>query len=306
MFSNLVGLFALIGVGFFAVRYNILPASASQPMTTLLMKITLPATIFASLVRPFDPSFLRDAAAIFLLGTLAVSLNAFLSLFLSRVFRVTEHRRGMWVECATFCNNGFMGYPVAYALFGDDGLALAVILGIIHSLLSFTLGAKFVIMDCPADSEEAHISWRSVIFSVINLSLALGLVVYCCQIPVPSAILTPIQNLANVTTPLSMMVTGMNLANGKVADVIRDRDAVTSSLTRLLIFPLLTWLVIQPIPLSNPLVKGVLLIITAMPSPAAAVVMAEQYHGCVELGARTVFLSSLFCIVTMPLIAMLL
>jgi hypothetical protein len=91
-----------------------------------------------------------------------------------------------------------------------------------------------------------------------------------------------------------------------VSDVVRDKDAVTASLTRLVVFPLLTWLLVRPVPLSNPLVMCVLLIIMAMPSPAAAVVMGEQYHGCVELGARTVFLSSLLCIVTTPLIAMLL
>ena len=58
LFSSLMGLFLLIGVGFFAVRAGLLPAEASKPLSTLLMKITLPATVLTSLLQPFDPSFL--------------------------------------------------------------------------------------------------------------------------------------------------------------------------------------------------------------------------------------------------------
>ena len=57
LFSNLVGLFLLIGVGFFAVRARLLPAESSKPMSTLLMKVTVPATIVHSMLRPFDPGF---------------------------------------------------------------------------------------------------------------------------------------------------------------------------------------------------------------------------------------------------------
>ena len=44
----------------------------------------------------------------------------------------------------------------------------------------------------------------------------------------------------------------------------------------------------------------------AMPSPAAAPIIGEQFNGCVQLGARVVFLSSLLCIATLPLVSLLL
>ena len=68
LFSNLVGLFLLIGVGFFAVRARLLPAESSKPMSTLLMKVTVPATIIHSMLRPFDPGFLRLGVSIYWWG----------------------------------------------------------------------------------------------------------------------------------------------------------------------------------------------------------------------------------------------
>ena len=197
LFSNLVGLFLLIGVGFFAVRARLLPAESSKPMSTLLMKVTVPATIVHSMLRPFDPGFLRLGISIFLVGAVAFPLFSLLSLGLSRLLRVPQDRRGMWCCCATFCNNGFMGFPVALALFGEEGLTLTVILSIPFNLLMYSVGAKMVCMDLPRDGSARPISWSRAVFSVINLSMAVGLLLYFTQLPLPQAILGPLGYLSD-------------------------------------------------------------------------------------------------------------
>lgn len=306
LLSNLVGLFLLIGVGFLAVRLRLLPADASKPLSALLMKITLPAAIFASMIRPFNPEFLRLGITALLISALLLPLYALLSLPLSRLLRVPDGRRGMWCCCTTFCNNGFMGFPVVYALFGEEGLILAVFMGIPFNLLIYSLGAKMVCMDIPAGNTRASFSLRTALVSPINVAIVLSLIFYFGQIPVPDPILTPIQHLSNVTTPLSMFVTGMNLAQGKVSDTIRDKDSISACVVRLLLFPVIAWAVTLLLPGLDPLVGGVALIIMAMPAPADSTVLGEQYGGCTQAGARIVFLSSLLCILTIPLISLLL
>lgn len=306
LFSNLVGLFLLIGVGFFVVRSGLLPAEASKPMSTLLMKVTVPATIIHSMIRPFDPGFLRLGGCIFLIGVVIYPLFAGLSLALARLFQVPEGRRGMWCCCTTFCNNGFMGFPVALALFGEEGLTLTVILGIPFNLLLYSVGARMVCMDLPQSRSGHPLSWGRAVFSVINLSMAIGLLLYFTQLPLPQALSAPLGYLSDATTPLSMIITGMNLSQGKAADILRDRDVFTASGTRLLLFPLAAWALIRLIPGVDPLIAGAALINLAMPAPAAAALLGEQYGGCTQLAARTVFLSSLLCIVTIPLVSLLL
>jgi len=74
---------------------------------------------------------------------------------------------------------------------------------------------------------------------------------------------------------------------------------------RLLLLPLLTWVILKLVPTSDPLIPCVVLITMAMPSPAVSAVLAEQYGCRTDLSAKIVFLSSLLCIVTIPLVAML-
>ena len=54
------------------------------------------------------------------------------------------------------------------------------------------------------------------------------------------------------------------------------------------------------------MVTRLALVLAATPCAAVVTLMAGQYGGCVTLGARSVFLSSLFCIVTLPVISLLL
>ena len=306
LLSNLVGLFILIGIGFITVRLRIVPPSVVGPLTSLLMKVTLPATIFVSMLRPFDLQFLRDSMEIIVIGLIVFPALALLSRGAARIFRVRPGGQGMWMLCCTFCNNGFMGFPIAYALFGDEGLALAVMFGIPFNIYIYTMGVRMVLRDCAEDAAGQKPSLKQTLFTMVNGATVLGLIFYCAQISVPEAILSPLQNLSNITTPLSMMVTGMKLAQGKAMDALRDRDVITASLVRLLIFPVICCLALKPLPLQNPLVVGVTLVILAMPGPAASTILGEQYHGNSELAARMVFLSSLLCIVTMPLIVLLL
>ena len=304
LISTLTGLFLLLGTGFAAVRLKMVPGEASKAFSALLMRITIPATVFSAMLRPFDPSFLKDSMVIVALGAGCFLLYALLCIPAVHLFRVRPGGRGMWKICCTFCNNGSMGYPLILALFGEEGLALAAMLNIAFMLLIYTLGVKQVLSDSP-DSDGAGISWKAILLTEVNAATVLGLVVFCLQIPVPTVLATPIGLLSNITAPLSMFVIGMTLAKGSVRDAFRDRDVFSASFMRLVILPVVTWGVFKFLPVSNPLVVSVVLLTMAMPCPGTSTVLAEQYDINAEYSSRIVFVSSLLSLVTIPLFTLL-
>ena len=125
------------------------------------------------------------------MGVMEVMERSGIARGLSRLLRVPQDRRGMWCCCATFCNNGFMGFPVALALFGEEGRTLTVILSIPFNLLIYSMGAKLVCMDLPQNGSARPISWSREVFSVTNLAMAVGLFLYFTQLQLPQAILGP-------------------------------------------------------------------------------------------------------------------
>ena len=326
VFSNLLGLFLLIATGFLAVRLRMLPAGASPCFSALLLKITLPCTIFISLAtKEYDPAFIRDS-----LLTLGIGLVAFPAMQLlgsagARLLRVPEGKRGIWAFCCAYPNTGFMGFPVCLALFGAEGLALAVIYNIAFNIYVYSIGAMAIAGDSSAAAAASAAaapgasgsaadqkvragkpSLKQVLFTRINFSVLLSLIFYFGRIPVPGPAAIPLTHLSNITTPLSMLITGMAIGQSRAAELFNDRDAWSASAARLLFCPLLTFAVLSHLPIRNLMIVSVISVVMGMPVPGVTTVLAETYHGNLSMAAKLSLLTNLLSMLTIPLICMLL
>ncbi|WP_434309302.1 AEC family transporter [Hominifimenecus sp. rT4P-3] len=304
VWTNLLILFALIGVGYVAGRFRVVSQDASKDLSSLLMKITLPATIFASFIRSYEPKLLKDAGIILGLGFFFFLLSALLSALLVKPFRVAEGNRGVWMLTSTFSNTGFMGFPIVLALLGEEGLFLACIMNLSFNVLVFSLGIKMICLD---SDRKGSIQWKKILISNINISIVLGLFFFLTQISLPAPVMSVINHFGGVTTPLSMFLIGLSLAKGKIGDLFRGKDAFTATFLRLIAMPLVAWLLMRLMPFGEgSFIPGVVLVILAMPAPSVVLILAESYDGNSEMAGRMIFLSSLLCIVTIPLMLLLL
>lgn len=305
VFENLAGLFLLIAAGAVSVRLKLIPPEASAHFSALLMKITVPCTLFISLTtKEYDPSFLGDSLMILVTGLILYPLLQLLSTLCARLLRVPKGKSGIWVFGCTYSNVGFMGYPVCLALFGPEGLALSVIFTIAFNLYTYSLGALTIASDSGTAIEKPPL--RKVFLTAINGAMLLSLIFYFGQIPVPGIIVTPITYLSNVTTPLSMFIVGMALGNSRGRSLLTDRDAWTCTIFRLLLCPVLVLFLLKAVPYGNPLILPVITVTMAMPVAGAAAFLSETYHGNLDMAAKISFLSNLLSLVTIPLICLLL
>ena len=304
--SNLVSLFALIAVGYIAVKSGVLKPEASAIFSAFLLKITLPCTIFISLVqKDYDPAFVHDSLLLIAAGMIAYPGMLYLSRVLAKPLGVPEGSRGIWAFTCAYNNCGFMGFPIALALLGAEGLALSVMLNITFNLTAYTLGAIEIARDNP-NHEGGKLDIKGIIFSGINIALVLSLIFYFGQIKINDMITAPINYLSNITTPLSMVIIGMALAHSHGAEVLTDIHAWTSSAMRLVIYPVIICLILRVIPLgSNPMVNAVFILIMAMPAASVTAVLCEMYGGNIDFAAKVMFIQNVLCVITIPLVCML-
>ena len=199
-----------------------------------------------------------------------------------------------------------MGFPIALSLFGPEGLALSVMLNIGFNATVYTIGAIEISCDNPAH-QGGSLDVKSIIFSNVNYSIILSLIFYFGRINLPEMIAAPVNFLSGITTPLSMMIIGIALSGSKGRELFTDKDAWTCSAFGLLIFPLALLLVLKFIPLSqNFLVRAVLVLVVAMPAPSVTAVLCGMYGGNMKLAAKIMFIQNLLCLVSIPLVLMML
>ena len=306
--ANLASLFALIAVGYFAVKFGIVNTESQHHFSILLMKITLPCTIFISLAqREYTPAFIHDSVIIIIAGLIGYPFMLYLSRWvLAGIFGVPKGRRGIWSFLCAFNNSGFMGFPIALSLFGAEGLALSVMMNISFNATIYTLGAIEIARDNPGHDSNG-LNMKSIIFSSINISTALSLIFYFGRINLPATISAPLSYISGITTPLSMMIIGMTLAHSKVADIFTDIHAWTATIMRLAVYPALWLLLVKVFPLgANPLVGAVYVLIMSMPGASVTVGMCEMYHGDIDFAAKIMFIQNILCMITIPAICIML
>lgn len=283
-----------------------MPADVIPMLSHLLMTVLGPAMVFHSLLRPFEAEFLHESLVVAALGLgLYLGLTG-LSLAAAYIFRVSKNRRGTWAICVAFPNNGFMGFPVILAVLGSDALALASIMGISFTLLIYTMGVRVMLSDSPSKDGTPAIGLRRLLLIPTNVSTILGLTFFLLPIPVPEVVAIPIGHLADMATTMSMIIIGMKLSETPGIRVLLSWDVLTGTLTKLLIAPGVTYLLLLILPLPNPLMAPMVLLTMAMPSASCIVAVAGEYGVNTDLAAEINFLSGTLCIITVPLVALLL
>src|SRR5699024_2283889 len=83
--------------------------------------------------------------------------------------------------------------------------------------------------------------------------------------------------------------------------IFTNRTSYKASLMRLVITPILAIIIIKLLPINNSEVELVMTIASVAPAAANTAILGRVFGGNYEYGARIVVLSSLFSILTIPL-----
>ncbi len=297
--SSIVTLFLMIGVGFLAFRSGYITRQGVSGLSSLLVNITLPCLIIGSMQVPLSPDLVSDIEWIFLIEAVCYLIAFISGLILTFFLSVSRFESGVVRFMLLFSNLGFMGYPVSYALFGEESYFYVTLVNIPFGFLVFTLGISLLRPDFIKISELYRILTPGLVASVI------GLIFFFTGITIPSPLSDTLDLLGSVTTPLAMVVIGALLATFPIGTVFSDRRIWAVCVFRLVIIPFVLWLVISRI-VSDPVLIAIPVLLAAMPVAANTVLMAEEYGVNAEFASKGVFLSTLLSLLTLPVAGLLL
>ena len=299
MLNSFVALSLCIVVGFFSRRRRLLDDNHAKSFSDLLMNITLPCTVFISFMRPFSTELLVESLATFIITGIIFVAGGYIGLFVAKLTKASAGEvQGLRFGSA-FGNVAFMGIPIVSAVFGDEGLIYVSMTIASFNLLVFTHGVRMF------DNAPKNINLKALIIKTPALpALFLGFIFFVTGIRLPPSLEGGIGMIASMTTPLSMILIGMILAKQRLKDALMDIKMMPPVCVRLVIVPLLSFFILR-IFISNPLMLDVIITLMAMPPAAVTVIFAEQYEADGMAAARFVVVSTIVCVVTVPLISLL-
>ena len=297
--NSITSLVLCMAVGFFCYKKQLLTSVHISGLTELLIRVSLPATVFISLMRPFSRDLLFNSLTALFVFACLILLGGFIGGVLAKIIKASEAEREVWQFGSAFGNFGFMGLPVVLVVFGPEGLIYVSTALISTNILSFTYGARLF----KAAPRQVKIMDLMIQSPVIPAAV-LGYFMFLSGLRFPSPLESSLGLLAGITTPVSMIVIGAVLAKENLKEAFLDVRLIPHTLLRLLVLPLLTLFVLRAI-FASTLMVYVLATMMAMPVGAITVILAEKYAKNSNIAARIVVVTTLLSAITMPMLSLL-
>lgn len=302
MFRNVLVFVALALPGFILVKSGELKQEQSGALSKLLMYVGMPFLILTSMLNniKFDKDLLALLAISAVVGVAYLLATFFLSQPLTAMER-EEKTRGMMRFASVFSNNGFLGIPLAMAVFGADSkvMTVLIIINIITNIVMYTLGIYLI------SGDKSMMSLKKAFFNPVLIAFVMGIILNLLNVKayIPEVV-TFSTHFSNIVTPISMTILGMKMGGVKFLALFKSWKTYYVSALKLLLFPLgivAILLIFEGNFITADLIKGVF-IAFAMPTAGLASTFSDNFNGDTENAVAFTLGSTLVSVLTIPIL----
>ena len=298
--EQMILLFILILVAYIASKIKFLPANSNKVLADLVVNITNPATILYAVAT--SSHALSNGAVLSILGITILTLGGQMILAhgFTKFLRIERRPAGVYRFMLVFSNCGFLGYPVVRALFGADAVFVASMYNLIFQILCFTYGVRQVGGDPSAREFRPKMFLTPMVVTSV-----LALILYLANVPFHPMVVETLSLLDRITSPASMLVIGCDLAAYPIKTIFGRWHAYVFCLVRLIVIPVIVWAVLRLF-VTDPLIFGVMVVLSALPAATNTVLICSKYNGDESTAASGLFLSTTLSLITLPILLRLL
>lgn len=305
MLRNVLIFVALAIPGYILVKGKILKPEQSGVLSKILMYLAMPFLIFSGVVNnlTFDQNSLLIMGFVAVVGIAYILIMFLVSKPLVCVEK-NQKTAGMMRFSAVFANNGFLGIPLAIAVFGRDSLVFTVLilLNIINNVLMYTLGAYLT------TGNKKNISFKKAFLNPVLIAFVLGCVFNLLNVKIYlPEVITFSDYFSGVVTPLSMTIMGIKLGAVSVSALFKSVRLYYVSFLRLILFPAVitaALLALKIVPLNLPVDSIVLgmFVAFAMPTAGLAATFADEFGGDSDNAVVFTLGTTVFSVLTIPVL----
>ncbi len=302
MLKNVLIFVALALPGYILVKAKFLKSNESAILSKILTYVGMPFLILSSTLSiEFTNEFALIAVVTALSCIIFTVLFSFLTIPLT-LKEKEEKKRGMMRCSMTFSNNGFLGIPLAMAVFTNNPIivSIVVVFNIFNNILIYTLGIYFV------SNDKKAINFKKAFLNPVFIAFVIGLILNFVGVKklVPE-ITTFSDHLKNLVTPISMIILGIKLAEVPFKSLFTSLSGYYVSSIKLILMPILATVLGFAVKLlfnlNNDIVYA-FFIAFAMPTAGLATTFADQFNGDTKSSVIYTLGSTIFSILTIPIL----
>lgn len=299
VFLQTLPFFALIALGFGAVKTGFFTADAIGHLTKFVFYFALPAMIllFAGSLNLADVLDWNFVGA-YLVGSLAIYALATLVSFV-RGLKVAE--AAIEAQCAVVGNTGYLGIPMLVLLLGDK--AIGPIMMILAIDLVFFGSLVVILITGSRDGRVKLATIKTVLLGIAKnpmlVSTIVGLTMSSFEIRLPETGTSFLTLLGAAATPGALFAIG-----GSLASKSAERINVAGWLTfcKLVLHPVAVGIAAIYLFHVDPIATGVMIAAATLPVAGNVYILAQHYGVAPARVSAAILVSTVLSILTIPLV----
>ena len=291
IFEQLLKMFFIMVLAFVCYKIRLVDQNGNKTVSNLLLLIVNPILIITVYQTEYDPELVRGLLLSFAAAAATHILGIIISTLLIRPKDGTDY--GIERFNAIYSNCGFIGIPLIGSVLGDTGVFYLSAYMVMFNLFSWTHG--IVLM-------EKKLSLKSLkegLISPMFIATLIAVLLFFLQLKIPSVLLDSMNYIADMNTPLAMMVAGFSVAQADLRKMCKNPRLYYTSAVKLLIFPACTIPLLMLFHLPT-VISMTILIAAACPSATTGTMMAIRYKQNYTYSSEIFSLTTVLGVVTMP------
>lgn len=296
---KIIQLFLIMILGYLLVKLKVLKSEESVVLSKISLYLVMPAVILTAFQVDFKPEIQEGLLLAFVA---AVAIHILLLLIghgSGKLFKFEE----IDVASIIYSNAGNLIIPIITAVLGNEW--------VIYSTAFVSVQLIFLWTHCKLlFSKEKTPNIRKIILNVNMIAIFVGVLSMLSGIRLPAMLNETMGSVGAMIGPLGMLITGMIVAGMDLKQIFTSKKVYVITFYRMILCPAIILLLLKLSNAGSLVDNGVeILLITflATVTPAASTVtqFAQVHNKDAEYAGAINIMTTLVCIVTMPIFVIL-
>lgn len=291
--SQCLVLFVFIAIGYLMAKTKKIPENYSIGISNLLVYIFAPCLTFGTLANNFKADVLGDKVVTLVSSLVLLLILALLAFIFAKLFSSNKNEYDIYVYSFMFPNSGYIGYPLVLAIFGEQTLFEFMIFCIPFLILIFTFGIYTL-------NPNKLLNLKNLV-NPITVSLILGMIVGVTNINLPGFVVSIVDSGGVCMAPAAMLLTGMVFAANDLKSMCAKVKIYIACIIKLLIIPILGIILLNLLGIDKEIAL-LIIVMLSLPTGLNSIIFPEAYGGDSCTGAQLCSVSTIMCIITIPIV----
>jgi len=295
LIRKIVQLFLIMVFGYILVKAHILKAEESVVLSKLSIYLITPCVILNSFQVDFTPDIQDGLILGFVMATALLTFLVLVGKVCEKTFSMNEIEKASVI----YSNSINLTVPIVAYVLGEEW--------VIYTSSFMSVQLIFLWSHCVSlFAGKGNMNLKKMLFNPNMIAIFLGLLMLVSGLRPPLIINETLSSVGEMLGPASMLITGMVVAKTDLKEMICRKRIYLVMLMRMIASPLVVLLLIKAvqgyIEIANA-DKILLIIFLAVMAPSASIItqFSQLYEKDAEYAGAINILTTLSCIVTMPI-----